>query len=61
NAVLFTIRVHVYAVERIAARPDIAARLASAVRGLPPETDLYKSLPAVRDALLGWLDRRAAA
>ena len=61
NAVLFTIRVHVYAVERIAERPDIAARLASAVRGLPPETDLYKSLPAVRDALLGWLDRRAAA
>jgi hypothetical protein len=60
DAVLFTIRVHVYPLSRIADRADIAARLAYAVRSLPQETGLYKSLPPVRDALLGWLDRRAA-
>jgi hypothetical protein len=60
TAVLFTIRVHVYPLARIAARPEIAARLADAVRALPPETSLYKSLPTFRAALLDYLDRRAA-
>jgi hypothetical protein len=59
GAVLFTIRVHVYPLSRIAERADIAARLADAVRALPPETELYKSLPAFRPALLGYLDARA--
>jgi hypothetical protein len=58
-AVLFTIRTHVYPLRRIAERPEIAARLAEAVRSLPPETSLYKSLPSFRDALLAYLDRRA--
>jgi hypothetical protein len=61
DAVLFTIRVHVYPLDRIAARADIAARLADAVRALPAETAFYKSLPQFRAALLAWLDRRAAA
>ena len=60
-AVLFTIRVHVYPLARIAERPEIAARLADAVRALPAETSHYKSLPTFRAALLDFLDRRAAA
>jgi hypothetical protein len=59
-AVLFTIRVHVYPLARIAQRADIAARLAEAVRALPAETSHYKSLPTFQSALLAWLDRRAA-
>jgi len=57
GAVLFTIRVHVYPLARIAARPEIAQRLAEAVRALPPETLHYKSLLRFRDALLDYLGR----
>ncbi|MGH7154665.1 MAG: heme-dependent oxidative N-demethylase family protein [Acetobacteraceae bacterium] len=61
GAVLFTIRVHVYPLARIAGRPEIAARLADAVRGLPPETIRYKSLLRFREALLGYLDELTVA
>jgi len=57
GAVLFTIRVHVYPLARIAARPEIAQRLAEAVRALPPETLQYKSLLRFHDALLNYLGR----
>ncbi|HET6234493.1 MAG TPA: DUF3445 domain-containing protein [Acetobacteraceae bacterium] len=56
DAVLFGIRVHVYRLARVIATPALAARLAAAVRALPPEVNGYKSLGTVRDALLGWLD-----
>jgi len=59
GAVLFGIRVHVYALARSVTTPDSAARLAAAVRALPDETAHYKSLPMFQAALLGWLDRRA--
>lgn len=55
GSVLFTIRVHSYALARIAAVPGAASRLAEAVRALPPEMGAYKSLPAFRDALLEYL------
>ena len=55
GAVLFTIRVHVHPLARVVARPEIAARLAEAVRALPPATAQYKSLPRFRDALLEYL------
>ena len=55
GAVLFTIRVHVYPLARIAARPEIAARLAEAVRALPPPTVHYKSLLRFREPLLAYL------
>jgi hypothetical protein len=60
GAVLFGIRVHVYALDRVIDRPDRAAALAGAVRALPPEVQQYKSLLPFRDALLGWLGARAA-
>jgi dimethylamine monooxygenase subunit A len=61
GAVLFTIRVHVYPLARIVARPQIAQRLAEAVRALPPETLHYKSLLRFRDALLDYLGRVSQA
>ena len=56
GAVLFTIRTHVYPLHRIAAVPGAAARLAEAVREMPPEMRLYKSFAPFRDALLVYLD-----
>ncbi|MCW3476728.1 heme-dependent oxidative N-demethylase family protein [Limobrevibacterium gyesilva] len=61
GGVLFTIRVHVYPLATIAARPDIAARLADAVRALPEPMQHYKSLIPFRDAVLTYLDRRGPA
>jgi hypothetical protein len=42
----------------IAARPDLAARLAAALRGMPPDTAAYKSVNVWRDAVLAYLDAR---
>ena len=61
GAVLFGIRVHVYPLARIAAQPGPAALLAEAVRALPAETLRYKSVQPFRDALLAYLDQKAAA
>ncbi len=60
GAVLFGIRVHVYRLATVVTTSAIASVLAQAIRALPPETAHYKSLPMFQDALLGWLDRRAA-
>ena len=60
GAVLFTIRTHVYPVRRVVAVGDAAARLAAAVRALPPEMALYKSIAPFREALLAALPGAAA-
>jgi dimethylamine monooxygenase subunit A len=60
GAILFGIRVHSYSLGAAVAEPEPAARLAAAVRALPPEMAHYKSLPPFREALLCWLDARAA-
>jgi hypothetical protein len=57
--VLFTIRVHTHPVSAVAAQPADAARLAAAVRALPPEMAAYKGFLPFQDALLGWLDARS--
>ena len=59
GAVLFTIRTHLYTVARLAAQPAVAADLAAAVRALPEQMTLYKSIPPFRAALLAYLDARA--
>ncbi len=59
-SVLFTIRTHVYPLARVAARAEVAARLAAAVRALPPEMHLYKSVAPFAGALLGYLDGRGS-
>jgi hypothetical protein len=60
GAVLFGIHVHVYPLARIAARPDVAARLAEAIRALPDPVRHYKGMTAFEAATLAYLDRRAA-
>jgi hypothetical protein len=60
GSVLFTIRVHVTPLPRVVAVPGVAARLAEAVRALPPEMRAYKSLPVFEEALLAALDSVAA-
>lgn len=60
GAVLFGIRTHLYTVGRLAADRQVAADLASAVRALPSEMALYKSIPPFRAALLAYLDDKAA-
>jgi hypothetical protein len=60
GSVLFGIRVHVYALERVIDRPDRAAALAEAVRALPAEVQHYKSLLPFREPLLGWLRKRSS-
>ena len=55
GVVLFTIRTHVYPLRRVVAVEGAAARLGEAVRGLPPEMALYKSIAPFREALLAAL------
>lgn len=59
GAVLFGIRVHCYRLDRVIATPDLATRLAAAIRALPDSIVHYKSLRPIQSALLGWLDARA--
>jgi hypothetical protein len=51
--------VHSYPLRTIVSTPEIAARLASAVRALPREMLHYKSMLTIEAALLGWLDARS--
>lgn len=55
--VAFGIRTHVYPLARVAVVPGEAGRLAAAIRALPVEMALYKSLGRFRDAVLVALDR----
>lgn len=57
--ILFTIRVRVEPLGRLAQRPERAAQLAAAIRALPEPLRRYKNLPPIIDAALGWLDRTA--
>ncbi len=59
GAVVFGIRTYVYPLAQIVADPAVAARLASAVRGLPAELSAYKSLRVVVEPLLAFLDAQA--
>lgn len=58
--VLFTIRVYVTKLHEAVASAAAAARLAAAIRVLPPEIERYKSIIPFREAALAWLDARAA-
>ncbi|HWK46648.1 MAG TPA: DUF3445 domain-containing protein [Stellaceae bacterium] len=60
GAVLFTIKLYVRPIAGIAAAPELASRLAGAVRALPPDMQRYKSLQPYRQALLDYLDHRGS-
>jgi hypothetical protein len=55
GAVLFTIRVQQVPFGVLAARPDVAARLAARLAAQPDELTEMNGLGHVRDAALGWL------
>ena len=57
--VLFTIRIYVQPLHALA--PERAVGLAAAIRALPPELQLYKSVRPFREAALAWLDQCAAS
>jgi hypothetical protein len=61
GAVLFTIRVHRWPLAALAARPDAAGRLKSAIATLPPALARYKSIPVFGEAVTAWLARAACA
>ena len=56
GTVLFTIRTHVYPLHRVTSVPGAAARLAEAVRAMPPEMHRYKSFAPFAAPLLAHLD-----
>lgn len=56
GAVLFTIRTHLRPVAAVAGQGH-AARLADAVRGLPPDVARYKGIDRFAGPLLAYLDR----
>ena len=60
GAVVFAIHTYVSPLSRLVGQPGEAARLAEAVRALPPEMERYKSLLPFRDAMLTYLDTSAA-
>jgi hypothetical protein len=60
GAILFGIRVHVYALDQIIDRPERAVELIGAVNALPADIQHYKSLLPFRQPLLEWLGRLAA-
>jgi hypothetical protein len=61
RAIVFTIRTLVRPLGEVVAEAATARALAARVRELDPAVAAYKGLPALAPALLGWLDRRAAA
>ena len=58
-AVLFTIRTLIRRLDEVAA-PAVAAAMAERLRAMGPGMAAYKGMHGLGDALLGWLDRRAA-
>src|SRR4051812_49136531 len=57
DIILFTIRTHLYPLGRVVAVPGAASRLAEAVRTMPAQMQLYKSIAPFRDACLAFLER----
>lgn len=60
GALLFSIRIHQHPVRTWADEPDVLRRLAGAIRQLPPDVAVYKSIPTLGAALLAWIDARVA-
>jgi hypothetical protein len=61
GAALFTLRVMRAPLGEVASDIDSAVRLAAGIRAMPNDLQHYKSLPAIREAVLGYLDPIIAA
>ena len=56
GGVLFTIRTQQVPLAAVAERPDVARRMATAIRAWSPELLAYRGAATWRDAALAWLD-----
>jgi hypothetical protein len=56
GAIVFTIRIHRWALAALAERPAAARQLGDAIRTMPAEMQQYKSMPVLGAAVLGYLD-----
>jgi heme-dependent oxidative N-demethylase alpha subunit-like protein len=61
RAVVFGIRTYLEPLAEVTEVPELAQALASRVREMPPAMAAYKGIGAIRDPLLAYLERRAAA
>lgn len=63
DAIIFTIAVHRWPLARLARLPEAVVRLGAAIRSMPEPTRVYKAMPALEAAVLGYLDglRRESA
>ena len=61
DAIVFTIRVYQSRLSALARDPARTWNLAGALRTMPAPLQSYKSLPAVRDAALSYLESRGAS
>lgn len=61
DAILFTIRTYVRRIADCITTAAAAERLARSVVGLPPEVAQYKNLSRFVDALVAWLNQKAAS
>jgi hypothetical protein len=59
GAVAFGIRTHQWPLAALATEPDACRALAAHVRSTAEPFARYKSLPPLREAVLGWLDARS--
>ncbi len=60
GAIVFGIRTHRHSLSQLEAEPRSAADLAEAIRTMPPDMALYKSVGRLEGPLLAYLDRIAA-
>ena len=60
DAILFTIRTFRDHLRTFRASPQAASELAKELRSMPDALADYKAIPAIRPAVLAWLDRVAA-
>jgi hypothetical protein len=60
GAIVFGIRTHRHSLSQLEAEPKSAADLAEAIRTMPPDMALYKSVGRLEGPLLAYLDRIAA-
>lgn len=58
GAVVFTIKTHIDPLSSISGSPDLVDGLHRAVTGMPQDMAAYKAMEPIREALVGWLERK---
>lgn len=55
GAIIFTIRIHRWPLRRLAAEPAAAEAMIQSIESMPADMQQYKSMPAMKTAVLGYL------